>query len=138
MVLEDCSTSQQLPASHSIPKHITAASSKSQHTQAHHSSFQQITAASSTSHSSFQRVTACPSTSQQLRASHSMSDDCCNLLEEYVRFRRQDVCRTGTRQVAYQSGHDCGTAYVATSLLNALYAWHKKAVLHQGGQLLWL
>ena len=37
-----------------------------------------------------------------------MSDDCCNLLEEYVRFCRQDVCRTGTRQVAYQSGHDCG------------------------------
>ncbi len=37
------------------------------------------------------------STSQQLPASHSMSDDCCNLLEEYVRFCRRGIARPSHR-----------------------------------------
>src|SRR5271170_472218 len=34
-----------------------------------------------------------------------------HFVEDGIRFCRQDVYRTGTRQVAYQSGHDCGRAY---------------------------
>ena len=80
----------QFPVCPSVPQQfpvmVLEDSSTSQHAPVHHSMPQYIT--------------ACPSTSQQLPPSHSMSENCCNLLEEYVRFCRQDVCCTGTRQVA--------------------------------------